>query len=59
MAQAQSEQLEQMVLNDAMLSEAVASLANTSTESIRHMSKEFWEWVWLGIQLGLAYQNKE
>jgi hypothetical protein len=53
------EQLEQLVLNNTELTETVATLANTSTESIRHMSKEFWEWVWLGIELGLAYQNSQ
>lgn len=59
MSNTSGEQLEQLVLNDTELTETVATLANTSTESIRHMSKEFWEWVWLGIELGLAYQNSQ
>ena len=59
MSNTSGEQLEQLVLNNTKLTETVATLANTSTESIRHMSKEIWEWVWLGIELGLAYQNSQ
>lgn len=58
MSNTQSEQLEQLVLSDTELTETVATLTNTDTGSIRLLSKEFWEWVWIGVQIGLHYQSE-
>ena len=47
------EAVKNVVMSDPQLSSLVETM---TSESITQLSMEFWEYVWLGITLGQAYQ---